>query len=160
MGNEIILRKIESLGITEPLTPTAEAIKTVIGAYLTRKTIDGSTFRGYIELVNPSLYVLMAGLRAFSLDQTGVSHKVQGMVQLAIEALTARLARPEITPREAGEIRLTILDLVREARDEANDQRILTVGLAAFATTAFVALMGGALTMLEHKRSNDRLLLR
>lgn len=160
MSNEIILRKVQALGIADPLHATAATLKLVLAGYLTTKTLDEQTFRGYMGMVNPSLCCLMEGLKAFSLDQSGISHKVQNTVELALEALKTRLATPDLSPQEAREIRQTILDLVREAREEANEQRILTVGLAAFATTAFVALAGGMLAMLEAKKgASSRFLL-
>ena len=152
-NREIILRKVQALGVPDPLLATAQTVKVVVGAYLTKKALDEQTFRGYMGMLNPSLYCLMEGLKAFSLDQSGISHKVQNTVELAVEALRARMASPDLSPEEARDIRLTILDLVREAREESNEQRILTVGLAAFATTAFVALAGGMLAMLD-KREN------
>ena len=42
---------------------------------------------------------------------------------------------------------------MREAREEANEQRIVTVGLAAFATTALVAVAGGIMAALADRRS-------
>jgi hypothetical protein len=156
MSNEIVLRKIRALGIPDPMRVTAQTVKLVVAGYLTKKAIDGDTFRAYMGMVNPSLYCLMEGLKSFSLDQSGISHKVQNTVELAVDALKARLATPNLSEQEARDIRYTILELVREAREEANEQRILTVGLAAFATTAFVALMGGALAILESKKSAPR----
>ena len=103
--------------------------------------------------LNPSLMILMEGLKAFSLDQSGLSHKVQNHIELAISVLKTRLDRPDVTPDEAREIRLAIMDLIREAREESNEQRILTVGLAAFATTALIAVAGGIMATLADKRS-------
>ena len=57
-------------------------------------------------------------LKAFSLDQSGLSHKVQNHIELALSVLKARMERPDLTPLEAREIRQAILDLVREAREE------------------------------------------
>ena len=152
MSNEIILRKVQSLGVVDPLRATAETVRVVLGAYFTKKVLDEETFRGYMGMLNPSLLILMEGLKAFSLDQSGISHKVQNTVELAIGVLKTRLDRPDITPLEAREIRQEIMTLVREAREESNEQRILTVGLAAFATTALVAVAGGIMAALTERR--------
>lgn len=152
MADEIILRKIQALGVPDPLRASAETVKVVLSAYFTKKILDTDTFRGYMGTLNPSLMILMEGLKAFSLDQSGLSHKVQNHIELAISVLKTRLDRPDITPQEASEIRHTILSLIREAREEANEQRILTVGLAAFATTALVAVAGGIMAALADKR--------
>lgn len=152
MSDEIILRKIQALGISDPLKATADTVKVVLSAYFTKKILDEGTFRGYIGKLNPSLMILMEGLKAFSMDQSGLSHKVLNHIDLAISVLKTRLDRPDITPQEATEIRFAILDLVREAREEANQQRILTVGLAAFATTALVAVAGGIMAALTDGR--------
>ncbi len=152
MADEIILRKIQALGIPDPLRASAETVKVVLSAYFTKKILDEPTFRGYMGTLNPSLMILMEGLKAFSLDQSGLSHKVLNHIDLAINVLKTRLDRPDITPLEAREIRFMILDLIREAREEANQQRILTVGLAAFATTALVAVAGGIMAALADKR--------
>ena len=153
MNNDaIILRKVQALGIPDPLNATAQTVRVVLGAYFTRKMLRENTFRGYMGMLNPSLAVLMDGLKAFSLDQSGLSHKVQNHIELAIGVLKTRLDRPDITLLEAREIRQAILDLVREAREEANEQRIVTVGLAAFATTALVAVAGGIMAALADRR--------
>ena len=153
MSDEIILRKIQALGVPDPLRASAETVNVVLSAYCTQKTLETYTCRCYMGTLNPSLMILMEGLKAFSLDQSGLSHKVQNHIELAISVLKTRLDRPDITPQEASEIRHTILSLIREAREEANEQRILTVGLAAFATTALVAVAGGIMAALADKRS-------
>jgi hypothetical protein len=151
MNNEIVLQKVRDLGVADPLKPTAQTLRLVLGAYFTRKIFDEESFRGYMGMLNPSLYCLLDGLKAFSLDQSGLSHKVQNTVELAISVLRARLERPDVSELEAREIRFAILDLVREARDESSEQRILTLGFAAFAATAFVALLGGIAAVAERK---------
>ena len=154
MSNDaIILRRVQALGIPDPLRATAETVRIVLQAYFTRKVLSEDTFRGYMGMLNPSLLILMEGLKAFSLDQSGLSHKVHNHIELAIGVLKTRLDRPDITPQEAREIRTAILDLVREARMEANEQRIVTVGLAAFATTALVAVAGGIMAALADRNS-------
>ncbi len=158
MSNEIILRKVQALGVVDPLKATAETVRIVLGAYFTKKALDEETFRGYMGMLNPSLLILMEGLKAFSLDQSGISHKVQNTVELALSVLKTRLERPDITPQEAREIRHEILALVREARDESSEQRILTVGLAAFATTALVAVAGGIMAALNERRGGGKML--
>jgi hypothetical protein len=110
-----------------------------------------------MAMLNPSLYCLLDGLKAFSLDQSGISHKVQNTVDLAIGVLRTRMERPDVTPLEAREIRFAILDLVREARDESSEQRILTLGFAAFAATAFVALLGGIAAVADRKPGSLRI---
>ena len=152
MGNEIILRKVQALGVVDPLRATAETVRVVLGAYFTKKALDEETFRGYMGMLNPSLLILMEGLKAFSLDQSGLSHKVQNHIELGLNILKGRLDRPDITPQEAREIRQDVMTLVREAREESNEQRILTVGLAAFATTALVAVAGGIMAALTERR--------
>ena len=152
MSDEIILRKISALGVAQPLNPTAQTIKVVLSAYFTRKLLDESTFRGYMGLANPSLFCLLEGLKAFSLDQTGISQRVQDTVRMAMEVMRARMERPDITPGEAHEIRVAILDLVRQAREESSEQRILTLGFAAFAATAFVAAIGGVMAAVADRR--------
>ncbi len=152
MNNEIVLRKIDALGISEPLRATAQTVRLALTGYVTKKAIDEGTFLSYMTLLNPSLQCLMEGLKAFSLDHTGVSHRVQNAIAAGIQALQTRLARPDISTAEAREIRQTILELVREARYEASEHRVLTLGFAAFATTAAIAALGGALALLERKR--------
>ena len=157
MSNEIILRKVQALGIPDPLRASAETVKIVLSAYFTRRVLDEPTFRGYMGMLNPSLMILMEGLKAFSLDQSGLSHKVQSTIETAMSVLKTRLDRPDITPLEAREIRIAILDLVREAREESTEQRILTVGLAAFATTALVAVAGGIMAALADRHQGPSL---
>jgi hypothetical protein len=157
MNNEIVLQKVRDLGVADPLQPTAQTLRLVLGAYFTKKLFDEDSFRGYMGMLNPSLYCLLDGLKAFSLDQSGISHKVQNTVDLAIGVLRTRLERPDITPLEAREIRFAILDLVREARDESSEQRILTLGFAAFAATAFVALLGGIAAVADRKQGSLRI---
>jgi hypothetical protein len=155
MSNEIVLRKIQSLGVADPLKATAETVRIVLSAYFTRRVLDEPTFRNYLGTLNPSLMILMEGLKAFSLDQSGISHKVQSSIDTALSVLKTRLERPDITPLEAREIRIAILDLIREAREESNEQRILTVGLAAFATTALVAVAGGIMAALADRQAGS-----
>ena len=152
MADEIVLRKIQALGVPDPLRASAETVKVVLSAYFTKKILDTGTFRSYMGTLNPSLMILMEGLKAFSQDQSGLSHKVQNHIELAISVLKTRLDRPDITLLEAREIRMAIMDLIREAREEATEQRILTVGLAAFATTALVAVAGGIMAALADRR--------
>ena len=152
MADEIVLRKIQALGIPDPMRASAETVKVVLSAYLPKKILDTGTFRSYMGTLNPSLMILMEGLKAFSQDQSGLSHKVQNHIELAIGVLKTRLDRPDITPLEAREIRMAIMDLIREAREESSEQRILTVGLAAFATTALIAVAGGIMATLADKR--------
>ena len=152
MADEIVLRKIQALGVPDPVRASAETVKVVLSAYFTKKILDTGAFRSYMGTLNPSLLILMEGLKAFSQDQAGLSHKVQNHIELAISVLKTRLDRPDITLLEAREIRLAIMDLIREAREEASEQRILTVGLAAFATTALVAVAGGIMAALADKR--------
>ena len=153
MSDEIILRKIQALGVADPLKASVETVKVVLGAYFTKKILDEPTFRGYMGTLNPSLMILMEGLKAFSLDQSGLSHKVQNHIEMAMSVLKVRMERPDLTSLEAREIRQAILDLVREAREESNEQRILTVGLAGFATMALVAVAGGIVAALtDNKR--------
>ena len=154
MSNEaIIIRKVQALGIPDPMRASAETLRVVLQAYFTRKVLNEDTFRGYMGMLNPSLQILMEGLKAFSLDQSGLSHKVLDHIDVAMGVLKTRLDRPDITPQEAREIRGAILDLVREAREEANEQRIVTVGLAAFATTALIAVAGGIMAALADRRT-------
>jgi hypothetical protein len=157
MNNEIVLQKMRDLGVADPLQPTAQTLRLVLGAYFTKKIFDEDSFRGYMAMLNPSLYCLLDGLKAFSLDQSGISHKVQNTVDLAIGVLRTRMERPDVTPLEAREIRFAILDLVREARDESSEQRILTLGFAAFAATAFVALLGGIAAVADRKPGSLRI---
>ena len=157
MSNDaIILRRVQALGIPDPLSATAQTLRVVLSAYFTKKILSEDTFRGYMGMLNPSLLILMEGLKAFSQDQSGLSHKVLNHIDLAINVLKTRLDRPDITPLEAREIRVMILNLVREAREEANEQRIVTVGLAAFATTALVAVAGGIMAALVDRRGGRR----
>ena len=44
MSNEIILRKVQSLGVVDPLRATAETVRVVLGAYFTKKVLDEETF--------------------------------------------------------------------------------------------------------------------
>ncbi len=155
MSNELVIQKVRALGVADPMQATANTLKVVLAAYFSRKTLDEQSFRGYIGMLNPSLVCLMEGLKAFSLDQSGISHKVQNTVDLAISVLRTRLERPDLSESEARETRLAILDLVREAREEANEQRILTVGLAAFATTALIAVAGGIMASLSDNRNGS-----
>ena len=156
MSNDaIILRRVQALGIPDPLNATAQTVRIVLGAYFTRKVLSEDTFRGYMGMLNPSLLILMEGLKAFSQDQSGLSHKVLNHIELAIGVLKTRLDRPDITLVEAREIRHAILDLVQQARMEANEQRIVTVGLAAFATTALVAVAGGIMAALADRRGGS-----
>lgn len=158
--NEIVLQKVRALGVADPLVPTAQTLRLVLGAYFTRKVFDRESFQGYMGVLNPSLECLLEGLKAFSLDQSGISHKVQNTVDLAIGVLRTRLERPDISAAEAREIRLAILELVREARDESSEQRILTLGFAAFAATAFVAVLGGiAASLADRKPAGSNLRL-
>ena len=90
MSDDIILRKIQALGVPDPLKASAETVKVVLGAYFTKKILDEPTFRGYMGTLNPSLLILMEGLKAFSLDQSGLSHKVQNHIELAISVLKTR----------------------------------------------------------------------
>ena len=154
MSNEIIIQKVRALGVADPMQATADTLKVVLAAYFTKKTLDEGSFRGYVGMLNPSLMVLMEGLKAFSLDQSGISHKVQNTIDLAISVLKTRLERPDLSENEARETRFAILELVHEAREEANQQRILTVGLAAFATTALIAVAGGIMASLADGRGN------
>jgi hypothetical protein len=156
MNNEIVLQKVRELGVADPLKPSVQTLRLVLGAYFTKKIFDEESFRGYMGMLNPSLYCLLEGLKAFSLDQSGVSHKVQNTIDAAMGVLRARLERPDITPLEAREIRFAILDLVREARDESSEQRIMTLGFAAFAATAFVALLGGIAAMSDRRAGSLR----
>ncbi len=154
MSNDaVIIRQVRALGIPDPTRATVETLRIVLQAYFTRRVLNEDTFRGYMGMLNPSLQILMEGLKAFSLDQSGLSHKVLNHIEVAMGVLKTRLDRPDITPQEAREIRGAILDLVREAREEANEQRIVTVGLAAFATTALVAVAGGIMAALADRRS-------
>ena len=148
----IILRQVQALGVPDPMRASVETMRVVLGAYFTRKALSEDGFRSYITMLNPSLQILMEGLKAFSMDQSGLSHKVLNHIELAMGVLKTRLDRPDITPLEAREIRHAILDLVQQARMEANEQRIVTVGLAAFATTALVAVAGGIMAALADRR--------
>ena len=160
MTEEIVLQKVRALGIPEPLQATAATVKLALTGFIAKKAIDEGTFLSYMGVLNPPIQVLMDGLKAFSLDQTGISHRAQNAISVGIQAMQARLARSDIKPDEAREIRFMILELVREARMEASEHRILTLGFAAFATTAFIAAMGGALTLLDRKKGDGPLMLR
>lgn len=160
MTEEIVLQRVRALGISDPLSATAATVKLALTGYVARKAIDEGTFLSYMGVLNPPLQVLMDGLKAFSLDQSGISHRAQNAVAAGIQAMQARLARSDLKPDEAREIRHAILELVREARIEASEHRILTLGFAAFATTAFIAALGGALTLLDRRKQPGSLLLR
>ena len=115
MSNDaIILRRVQALGIPDPLQATAQTVRIVLGAYFTRKVLSEDTFRGYMGMLNPSLAILLEGLKAFSQDQSGLSHKVLNHIELAISVFKTRLDRPDITLLEAREIRHAILDLVQQ----------------------------------------------
>ena len=106
MSNDaIIIRKVQALGIPDPMRASAETLRVVLQAYFTRKVLNEDTFRGYMGMLNPSLQILMEGLKAFSLDQSGLSHKVLDHIDVAMGVLKTRLDRPDITPQEAREIR-------------------------------------------------------
>ncbi len=160
MTEEIVLQKVRALCIPEPLNATVATVKLALSGFVAKKAIDEGTFLSYMGVLNPPIQVLMDGLKAFSLDQTGISHRAQNAIAAGIQAMQARLARSDIKPDEAREIRHMILELVREARIEASEHRILTLGFAAFATTAFIAAMGGALTLLDRKQGNRPLALK
>lgn len=152
MSNEIILREVRALGVEAPLRATAETIRTVLDAHLSRRVLSHDSLAGYLALLNPSLQILVDGFKAFSLDQGGLSHKTQDTIRLAITTLSARLAEPTISEFEAHQIRLTILELVREAREETNQQRVLSMGFATLATSAFLAAAAGVLALVEARR--------
>jgi hypothetical protein len=151
MNDQLVLQKVRALGIADPLQATAQTVKLVVGAYCARKIFDERSFQGYMGMLNPSLYCLIEGLKAFSMDQTGVSNKAHSTIDAAIGILRARIERPDVTPSEAREIRLALMDLVREAREESSEQRILTLGFAAFAATAAMAVLGGIVALSERK---------
>lgn len=154
MNQELILAEVRNAtGIAEPLRSTAETIRAVLEANLTRRALSDESLSGYLLLLNPSLQTLVEGFKAFSLDQAGLSHKTQDAIRLAIDTLGARLARPNVSEFEAHQLRLTILELVRESRYENDQQRVLTLGFATLATSAFLAAVGGVLALMEHRRN-------
>ncbi len=153
MNQELILAEVRAAtGVVEPLRATAETIRAVLEANLTRRALSDESLSGYLLLLNPSLQTLVDGFKAFSLDQSGLSHKTQDAIRLAIDTLGARLARPNISEFEAHQLRLTILELVRESRAENDQQRVLTLGFATLATSAFLAAVGGVLALMESRR--------
>lgn len=154
MNQELILAEVRAAtGVAEPLRATAETIRAVLEANLTRRALSDETMSGYLLLLNPSLQTLVDGFKAFSLDQAGLSHKTQDAIRLAIDTLGARLAKPNISEFEAHQLRLTILELVRESRAENDQQRVLTLGFATLATSAFLAAVGGILAIMESRRN-------
>lgn len=152
MNQEIILAEVRAAGVPDPLRATAETIRAVLEAHLTRRTLSHESLSGYLLLLNPSLQTIVDGLKAFSLDQAGLSHKTQDAIRLAIDTLGARLARPNVSEFEAHQLRLSILELVRESRAENDQQRVLTLGFATLATSAFLAAVGGVLALMESRR--------
>ena len=153
MNKELILAEVRAAGVPEPLRATAETIRAVLEANLTRRALSDESMSGYLLLLNPSLQTLVDGFKAFSLDQAGLSHKTQDAIRLAIDTLGARLARPNVSEFEAHQLRLTILELVRESRAENDQQRVLTLGFATLATSAFLAAVGGVLALMESRRN-------
>ena len=154
MNQELILAEVRAAtGVAQPLRATAETIRAVLEANLTRRALSDESLSGYLLLLNPSLQTLVDGFKAFSLDQAGLSHKTQDAIRLAIDTLGARLARPNVSEFEAHQLRLTILELVRESRAENDQQRVLTLGFATLATSAFLAAVGGVLAIMEHRRN-------
>jgi hypothetical protein len=148
----IVLREVRSLGVSDPLHATVETVKTVLGAYFTGRALNEQSFHRYLHLLNPSLEVLMEGFRAFSTQQTGLSHKAQDSIRLGIETLGARLREPNLSEQEARELRWMIVELVQQARLESDQQRLVSLGFATLATSAFLAAVTGVLAVLEARR--------
>ncbi|MBV9128049.1 MAG: hypothetical protein JO117_08195, partial [Verrucomicrobia bacterium] len=139
MENEIILREVRALGVADPLRATAETVKTVLGAYFAGRALNEQSFHRYLHLLNPSFDVLMDGFRQFARDQAGLSHKAQDTIRLGVETLGARLKEPNLSETEARELRWMIVELVGQARIESDQQRLVSLGFATLATSAFLA---------------------
>ena len=154
-SDAIVLREVRALGVSDPLHATAETIKTVIGAYFTGRVLKEQSFHQYLHLLNPSLEVLMEGFRAFSAQQSGLSHKAQDSIRLGIETLGARLREPNLSEQESRELRWMIVELVQQARLESDQQRLVSLGFATLATSAFLAAVTGVLAILESRRGGS-----
>lgn len=153
MSDEIVLREVRALGVSDPLSATAETVKTVLGAYFTGRALNEQSFHRYLHLLNPSLEVLMEGFRAFSTQQSGLSHKAQDSIKLGIETLGARLKEPNLSEIEARELRWMIVELVQQARLESDQQRLVSLGFATLATSAFLAAVSGVLAIMQARQS-------
>ncbi len=154
MSDEIVLREVRALGVSDPLSATAETVKTVLGAYFTGRALNEQSFHRYLHLLNPSLEVLMEGFRAFSTQQSGLSHKAQDSIKLGIETLGARLKEPNLSETEARELRWMIVELVQQARLESDQQRLVSLGFATLATSAFLAAVSGVLAIMQARQNS------
>ena len=151
-SDAIVLQEVRALGVVDPLRATAETVRTVLGAYFTGRALNEESFHRYLRLLNPSLDVLMEGFRAFSSQQAGLSHKAQDSIRLGIETLGARLKEPNLSETEARELRWMIVELVQQARLESDQQRLVSLGFATLATSAFLAAVTGVLAIVEARR--------
>lgn len=116
------ITRLPKVGIAAPWDAGQKTIQAFLGAYLGKKTLDHAAFSKYIKLANPATPALYAAIQAVVTEQNGLSKRVVEVIHCGIESLKEAISRAT-SPEERKEVRQQILDLIRQARDEADRQR-------------------------------------
>ncbi len=116
------IAKLAKVGIAAPWDAGQKTIQDVLRAYLGKKALDHAAFSKYIKLANPATPALYAAIQTIITEQNGLSKRVIEVIHCGIEALKEALSLAT-SPEERKEARQQILDLIRQARHEAEQQR-------------------------------------
>ena len=105
MSNEIVLRKIQALGIPDPLSRLGGDDQNRSSRRISPKRIlDEPTFRGYMGDAQPVPDDPDGGIEGiFRWINPGCRTRCQNTIETAMTVLKTRLDRPDITPLEARE---------------------------------------------------------
>lgn len=149
-----VLERIRSLGVSDPLRPSAREIKLVLDAFIKKREIDKETFSAYLGHLDHTLTVLFDGLKQFSRDSASVSQSVLEVIKQAMEILGKELERsPE--KEERAEIRQHIANLIVEARQEADAHRRFGEKALAVAAGVTVIAVGVVIIVVSRGRNKE-----
>ncbi len=153
-----VLKQISDLEVVDPKNPTVEELRTILDAYIRKKTIDVKSFEIYKDLLDSSLKTIFDGFVAFAKYETQITASTLSIIEKAIDALRIELAK-NLPAEESREIRNQIFALVEQAREESKESRRYKQGnvqiLAALVATVFMVVVagGGAVLYAKLKQS-------
>ncbi|MFD0957986.1 hypothetical protein [Paenibacillus chungangensis] len=133
---------------------SSEDLRSKFDSFVRDKDATEKMITDYLNAVNPSAKALIEALKAFGESQKESTLKVQDLLKQAMAILEKELDR-DLTETQRDNVYKLILEILKEARLEAQDNRSFNTRLLAFGGGALLVLVGGSIYLASNGKKKD-----
>lgn len=135
---------------------STDDLRSKFKSFVKDKDASAQIIKDYLNSVNPSVTALIEALMTFNESQKESTVKVQDLLKQAMDVLKEELAR-DLSETQRNNIYHLIVQIIQEARKEAQEHRSANRALAAIGGGAVLALVGGGIYLATKGKEKDLL---